>query len=136
MQLINATVSQSVTEQVVLGVRGVAKVFIGDLVESARAIQGERIANTGEKQSDLITPPSSAENTPQAQAERDQALTKILEDDDARAPMRPEHLREALRRYKASFEGGGVGIQPVWHQQQQSGVERFAPRTGGRRLFR
>ncbi|KAH8880556.1 TAFII28-domain-containing protein [Thozetella sp. PMI_491] len=133
-RLINATVSQSVTEQVVLGVRGVAKVFIGDLVECARRVQGEWIANTGEIQTDLPRTIPLSENTPEADHER--ALAKLSANPDHRAPLRPEHLREALRRYKASFEGGGVGIQPVWHQQQQDGVERFPPRTGGRRLFR
>lgn len=61
---------------------------------------------------------------------------KEKERDDHRGPLRPEHLREALRRYKMGFEGGGVGMQLIWHQQQQNGVDRFPTRTGGRRIFR
>ncbi len=53
-----------------------------------------------------------------------------------RGPLRPEHLREALRRYKLAYEGGCVGLHDPWHQQQQSGVERFGIRTRGRRLFK
>ena len=147
----NATVSQSVTDPIVIGLRGVAKVFIGDIVESARRIQGEWIANTGEKQREINTPTRAAEytnyNTMQnpgmqgsyqnpLQNDVEQAMAKIDEDDDRRAPLRPEHLREALRRYLLSYEGSGVGMQGVWHQQQQNGVERFPSRTAGRRIFR
>ena len=122
-------------ENVVIGMRAVAKVFIGDIIESARRVQGEWIEATDEKQTDLPTPPPSADPTSNADGEAE-AQEKEPEKDDRRGPLRPEHLREAVRRYRKTQEGGGVGMQWVWHQQQQSGVERFPTRTGGRRIFR
>ncbi|KAK3947636.1 hTAFII28-like protein conserved region-domain-containing protein [Pseudoneurospora amorphoporcata] len=170
-RLINATISQSVTENVVIGMRAVAKVFIGDIIEGARRVQAEWIEKTDEKQTDLPSPPATphhaaasnsnaASQQPQTQGgdpqpngenkeggdtaadKSDENMPdasqkeKEKERDDRRGPLRPEHLREALRRYKMSFEGGGVGMQLIWHQQQQNGVERFPTRTGGRRIFR
>lgn len=163
------------TENVVIGMRAVAKVFIGDIIEGARRVQAEWIEKTDEKQTDLPSPPATphqaaASNSnnagpkqQQTQSQGDGAQTtngenpeagdpaaeksdenmpdasqqeKEKERDDRRGPLRPEHLREALRRYKISFEGGGVGMQLIWYQQQQNGVERFPTRTGGRRIFR
>ncbi|KAL0466064.1 hTAFII28-like protein conserved region domain-containing protein [Neurospora intermedia] len=181
-RLINATISQSVTENVVIGMRAVAKVFIGDIIEGARRVQAEWIEKTGEKQTDLPSPPAmphaaasnnnnsnlGGEGQPQPQTQGNSATQtngengegadaaaaekgdetmpdasqqekekeKEKERDDRRGPLRPEHLREALRRYKMGFEGGGVGMQLIWHQQQQNGVERFPTRTGSRRIFR
>lgn len=123
--------------------RAVAKVFIGDIIESARRVQGEWIEKLGEKQTDLPTPPATAAPTPTAEdgegdddAQKKETETKEPEVDDRRGPLRPEHLREAVRRYRKGFEGGGVGMQWIFHQQQQGGVERFPTRTGGRRIFR
>ncbi|KAK3686184.1 hTAFII28-like protein conserved region-domain-containing protein [Podospora appendiculata] len=151
-RLINATISQSVTENVVIGMRAVAKVFIGDIIESARRVQGEWIEKTDEKQTDLPTPPASAATSPKATTDGAEGAEgekkKDNGDEDAatvplppqveppRGPLRPEHIREAIRRYKMSQEGGGVGMQGLWHLQQQNGVDRFPTRTGGRRIFR
>jgi transcription initiation factor TFIID subunit 11 len=117
--------------------RAVSKVYVGDIIELARRVQDEWIENTGEKQTDLPTPPTSATASPDANGEGggDSQPTELAKD-DRRGPLRPEHLREAVRRYKLSFEGGGVGMQKVWHQQQQNGADRFPSRTGGRRIFR
>lgn len=117
--------------------RAVSKVFIGDIIESARRVQGEWIAATGEKQTDIPTPPASVNASPDENGEGDAPVKdKETEGEEPRGPLRPEHLREALRRYRKSQEGGGVGMQLIWHQQQQNGVERFPTRTGGRRIFR
>jgi len=169
---------------VVVGMRAVAKLFIGDIIESARRIQGEWIEKTGEIQSDApvkgASPAVVANGTPQQQqpsangttasatqsaqsatdgtsaavaagettpavadkednpddAGKDKEGTDKPEKDDRRGPLRPEHLREAIRRYKLGQEGGGVGMQQLWHLQQQNGVDRFPTRTGGRRIFR
>lgn len=124
-QVVNATVSQSVPPNVALAVKSVSKLFIGELIERARDVQGEWIKATGEKQSEAPMPP------PKDEASQSQAAK-----DDRRGPLRPDHLREAWRRYKMSGDGGWAGIQGLWHEQQQSGVERFPVRTGGRRVFR
>ncbi|KAK4120973.1 TAFII28-domain-containing protein [Parathielavia appendiculata] len=134
-RLVNATISQSVAENVVIGMRAVAKVFIGDIIESARRVQGEWIEKTGEKQTDLPSPPPTANPAPHADGETNNEANEAKAD-DRRGPLRPEHLREAVRRYRKGFEGGGVGMQWVYHHQQQGGVERFSTRTGGRRIFR
>ncbi|KAK5655665.1 hypothetical protein OQA88_5598 [Cercophora sp. LCS_1] len=132
-RLVNATISQSVTENVVIGMRAVAKLHAGDIVEAARKVRAEWCAKTGEKQTDLPTPPGSAGTSP----DPDDPLAQIAKkfEEDRMGPLRPEHLREAVRRYKMSYEGGGVGVQATWNRQQHNGVDRFPPRTGGRRIF-
>lgn len=104
-------------------VRAVAKVFAGEIIEQARLVQAEWI-QSGEQQSELPTPPPS--NTGAASDE---------EVEIKRGPLRPDHLREAWRRYRFSGESHGVGMQQMWHAQQNSGVERFSTRTG-KRLFK
>lgn len=133
--------SQSVPDNVVLTVRTAAKVFIGDIIESARRVQGEWIDKLDEKQVDagVLTPEASPEHDRGAAANGGDAAEGEEAGDrknDRRGPLRPDHLREALRRYKLSMEGGCVGLHDPWHVQQQSGVERFGARTQGRRLFK
>ncbi len=50
-------------------------------------------------------------------------------------PLLPDHLREALRRYKRAGEGGGVGMGA----QSLAGMGMLgvgSARVGGRRLFK
>lgn len=108
---------------VATAVKAVAKLFAGEIIEGARNVQAEWVLS-GEKQSDLPTPPPSNE-----EAENEEEV------DLKRGPLRPDHLREAWRRYKLSHESRGVGVQQLWHAQQGTGVERFATRTRNR-LFR
>jgi transcription initiation factor TFIID subunit 11 len=122
LQIVNASVSQSVPGNVVLAVRSVAKVFIGQLIESARRVQEQQIELTGEPQAEV----------PEPQPLQDEGFERA----PRRGPLRPEHLREAFYRYQQSGEGGGVGMQRLWHAQQEDGVERFGTRTGGRRIFK
>lgn len=56
--------------------------------------------------------------------------TSIAECD--RGPLLPDHLREALRRYKKARKGGTVGFTGL----SLEGREVAAARMGGRRLFR
>ncbi|KAH7165687.1 hypothetical protein EDB81DRAFT_641093 [Dactylonectria macrodidyma] len=131
-RVVNATVSQSVPQNVSTAVKAVAKLFAGEIIEAARNVQGEWIA-AGEKQSDLPTPPPST--TDAAVDDDTAAAAAAVEIDLKRGPMRPDHLREAWRRYKLSGESRGVGVQQLWHAQQNSGVDRFSTRTG-KRLFK
>ncbi|OIW30124.1 TAFII28-domain-containing protein [Coniochaeta ligniaria NRRL 30616] len=140
-KLVNATVSQSVPDNVVLTVRTAAKLFIGDIIEAARRVQGEWIDKTGEKQVEdgLLTPEATPDKEQDPTASGGDAAEEEAERVrkwHRRGPLRPDHLREALRRYKLAQEGGCVGLHDPWHQQQQSGVERFGTRTQGRRLFK
>jgi transcription initiation factor TFIID subunit 11 len=61
-------------------------------------------------------------------------LSKYVEECD-RGPLQPDHLREALRRYKKSRSGGTVGFTGI----SLYGMENrdvAASRMGGRRLFK
>ncbi|EME42946.1 hypothetical protein DOTSEDRAFT_35311 [Dothistroma septosporum NZE10] len=58
-------------------------------------------------------------------------LSKYIDECD-RGPLLPDHLREALRRYKKSRAGGSVGFTAISLDRP----EVAAPRLGGRRLFR
>ncbi|KJZ74518.1 hypothetical protein HIM_06114 [Hirsutella minnesotensis 3608] len=122
-RVVNATVSQSVPQMVSTAVKAVAKLFAGEIIEAARNVQGEWIA-AGENQSELPTPPPSTNDA----GDDDEAEAR-------RGPLRPDHLREAWRRYKTSGESHGVGVQQLWHAQQGDGVERFSTRTR-KRLFK
>ncbi|KAF7547141.1 hypothetical protein G7Z17_g7930 [Cylindrodendrum hubeiense] len=131
-RVVNATVSQSVPQNVSTAVKAVAKLFAAEIIEAARNVQGEWIS-AGEKQSDLPTPPPSTNDT--VVDEEAAAAAAAAELDLKRGPMRPDHLREAWRRYRLSGESRGVGVQQLWHAQQNSGVDRFSTRTG-KRLFK
>lgn len=58
-------------------------------------------------------------------------LSKTIDESD-RGPLLPDHLREALRRYKKSRAGGSVGYTGL----SLEGREVAAPRMGGKKLFR
>ena len=60
-----------------------------------------------------------------------EGLSASLEECD-RGPLLPDHLREALRRYKKARRGGTVGFTGL----SLEGREVAAPRMSGRRLFR
>ncbi|MBE7182251.1 MAG: hypothetical protein INR71_13785, partial [Terriglobus roseus] len=51
---------------------------------------------------------------------------------EKRGPLTPEHLREALRRYKRDSVGGAAGFMGF----SGEGRENVAGRMGGRKLFR
>ena len=53
-----------------------------------------------------------------------------------KGPLRPDHVREAWRRYKVSMQNNGAGSLTLWNSQQHSGVERFPVRTGGKKIFK
>ncbi|KYK61698.1 transcription initiation factor TFIID subunit 11 [Drechmeria coniospora] len=120
-RVVNATVSQSVPQMVSTAVKAVAKLFAGEIIESARRVQGEWMA-AGETQAEVATEPPSVDE-------------EGTEREMKRGPLRPDHLREAWKRYRASGASRGVGMQQMWHAQQGDGVERFSTRTG-KRLFK
>ncbi|KAJ4148516.1 hypothetical protein LMH87_002981 [Akanthomyces muscarius] len=117
-RVVNATVSQSVPQMVSTAVKAVAKLFAGEFIEEARQIQAEWI-RAGEHQSEMPTPPPAADDAGNNEEEKELK----------RGPLRPDHLRAAWLRYRASKQSHGVGMQQLWHNQQGSGVERFAART-------
>lgn len=58
-------------------------------------------------------------------------LSKYLDECD-RGPLLPDHLREALRRYKKSRNGGTVGFTGISLERP----EVAAPRMGSKKLFK
>lgn len=109
-------------------VRAVAKLFAGEIIEQARIVQGEWVA-AGEEQSEVPAP------APAPAKEGEEDAEAAGEEQLRRGPLRPDHLREAFKRYRFSGESRGVGMQQLWHAQQGSGVERFSTRTG-KRMFK
>lgn len=102
----------------------VCKLFLGDMIEEARRVQQEHV-EVGVKQTDLPDAQESKEGLNEKSRHRRQA------------PLRPEHLMEAYRRWQRSGRtGGSGGSMMAWNQQTRNGLERFAPRAGGKRLFR
>jgi len=116
-RLTNHVLSQSCPQSVTTVVNGYTKVFIGEIIERAREVQLEWMVvaealPTGEK----ITADMRVED-------------RIKKRD--RGPLTPDHLREALRRYKKDREGGGAGFLGA----SFDGVQNMAARAGGRKLF-
>lgn len=121
-RLTNQTLSQSVPASVVTTINSYTKIFVGELVDRAREVQKEWLAAaetlpTGEKNEEGFGRDGEGE-------------PKVRERD--RGPLLPDHLREALRRYKTGREGGTVGFTGL----SLEGKERVSVRNGGRRLFR
>ncbi|CCU79168.1 unnamed protein product [Blumeria hordei] len=120
-RIVNQTLSQSAPQQVILAVRSVAKIFAGDIIERSRKVQTEWLEITGENPG--LPVPNSEQSLVKAEKEK------------RRGPLMPDHLREAFRRHILTDQGL-VGQLGLWQQQQQSGVERFGVRIGGKRLFK
>ncbi|KAF4611381.1 hypothetical protein G7Y89_g15632 [Cudoniella acicularis] len=122
-RIVNQTLSQSAPASVILAVKSVAKIFAGEMIEGARRVQTQWLEASGEDQ---------ATGLPSPPAEGD----KPKEKETRRAPLLPDHLREALRRYKLARDGGSAGQLGLWQLQQNSGVERFGVKVGGKRLLK
>lgn len=108
---------------------GFTKVFIGTLIEEARKVQSQA-ANAKKT---LPSPPLPEQNgsRPEITIDTDPSAPKKPE---YLGPLLPDHLREALRRYKKNGEGGGAGVEgtSLGLGLSGSGVMRL----GGKRLFR
>lgn len=112
----------------VLAIRSVAKVYLGELIEGARKVQKERISTDSELK----------EAIRQEMLKHPQAFPESIMNQEMklpRGPIEPEHLRESHRRHLMK-KGGMVGNRGLSHQQHSSGVERFASEAGGKRLFK
>ncbi|KAK8101813.1 hypothetical protein PG999_012187 [Apiospora kogelbergensis] len=123
---INSVTSQSVQPSIPQAMQVVCKLFVGDIVEEARRVQEEWI-QAGEKQ---VDPEAPGLEEPKGELSEESKHRR-------QAPLRPDHMQEAYRRWKKSNGGGGSGGSlMIWNQQTRNGSERFGPRTGGRRIFR
>jgi len=158
-KITNQTLSQSVPQPVIIAINGFTKVFIGELIDRALTVRDEWAASRTHLPNPNIPPsilatsfqkPSKYKSDAVASQEdikaaglsipptplweeigKDTALKDRLKDMD-KGPLTPDHLREAMRRYKRDREGGGAGVAGL----SLEGPERTAARMGGRRLFR
>lgn len=143
IQLVNQTLSQSVPQSIVTTVNGYTKLFVGELIERARDVLAEWLASspllpTEEPNPNYPTTNESSNGT----TKDDSATTEVTSQaTDTRridvkeidkGPLTPDHLREALRRYKRDREGEGTGYQGL----SLYGTANTANRSGGKRLFR
>ncbi|TAQ84279.1 hypothetical protein B7494_g7395 [Chlorociboria aeruginascens] len=126
-RIVNQTLSQSAPASVILAVKSVAKIFAGEMIEGARKVQSEWIAVANETQTGLPSPPAepSIETPDQTGNGNIEGGRKEREKETRRGPLGPDHLREAIRRYKVAREGDLAGQLGLWQLQQSSGVERF-----------
>lgn len=77
------------------GIKAVAKVYAGDLIESARKVQAQWDKVDEEAQTALPTPPADGNQR-------------------RHGPLLPEHLVEAYRRHRMAGEGGSAGQLPLF----------------------
>ncbi|KAJ9602141.1 hypothetical protein H2200_013261 [Cladophialophora chaetospira] len=155
-RLVNSIVSQSVTTAPLQAVRIYGKWFVGEIVERAREVQSEcaeayeetrkeerarrekELADLEEKQKQgNTTDPQSRLLT--KDIERLKKEVKEYIPNPHKGALLPDHLREALRRYKNDGEGGGVGFQGTSHGLlgvPGPAAWRIGDGVSGRRLFR
>ncbi|KAG9770454.1 hypothetical protein KCU88_g6618, partial [Aureobasidium melanogenum] len=155
-RLVNSIVSQSVTSAPLQAIRIYGKYFVGEIVERAREVQVEwakaydvtREEDRRRRQKELESlegKQKQGDNTDlQARLivrdiERLKREIKEYIPNPHRGGLLPDHLREALRRYKADGEGGGVGFEGLSHGLlgvQGSAAWRVGDGASGRRLLR
>lgn len=122
-RLVNHTVSQSVPASIITAVSAYTKSFIGDIVDRAIDVQIEW--QVCEERKEQI---KSGEVISEHLSIKDRTKP------EDRGPLTPDHIREALRRYKKDREGSSTGFLGL--SLQANGRENVAAKTGGRRLFR
>jgi transcription initiation factor TFIID subunit 11 len=165
-RIVNQTVSQSVTALPLIAIGAYSKFFVGEIVTRALDVQKEWAAAFDEnirrqrqrerereerdrdrerKQNDRGDD-SNADKTKAADAQVDVpkgggAKAKKVEfvPNPHKGGLLPDHLREALRRYKGDGEGGGVGFASTslgMMGNHGAGTWRVGNGVGARRLFR
>jgi transcription initiation factor TFIID subunit 11 len=155
-RIINQTVSQSVTPNPLQAVQWVGKVFVGEIVEMARAVQGEWAVGwqrakeeerkEREKRNEQTKEEVDGEGVVRPKSTTTAPTVNPTEDlyagaNPHRGGLLPDHIREALRRYKADGDGGGVGFGGYSFGNlavKGEAVPRLGMGSGavGRRLFR
>jgi transcription initiation factor TFIID subunit 11 len=153
-RIVNQTVSQSVAKNPLLAVSTYTKFFAGEIIERAREVQIEwakaydKVRNIEKQQLEEQLKTLNVESGTQGEAEsrlRARKIETLTQEIKRYRPnphqggLLPDHLREALRRYKGDGEGGGVGFGSLSHGLvgvQGAGTWRVGQGNAGRRLFR
>ena len=147
----NFTLAQSVPQNLVKAIDGYTKVFIGTLIERARDVQEEWAAlqtppNTPQQSSNVMKVESSPANGDADPGTDDTRLfdgnlpndstQSTLKEQKERylGPLLPDHLREALRRYRRDGEVQATGLTGFSVGLGMPGTG--SARLQGRRLFR
>jgi transcription initiation factor TFIID subunit 11 len=162
-RIVNQTVSQSVTALPLIAIGAYSKFFVGEIVTRALDVQKEwaaafdanidkerergrqrqrqrEIEQEQKRKGDEEAEKNTSE-TKAGAAKSDNAKVKKTElmPNPHKGGLLPDHLREALRRYKADGEGGGVGFGNTslgMMGNQGAGTWRVGGGVSARRLFR
>jgi transcription initiation factor TFIID subunit 11 len=164
-RIVNQTVSQSVTALPLIAIGAYSKFFVGEIVTRALDVQKEwavafdaNIEKERERQRQRESEQEQKRKEDREAKEKNTSETKVADaktgvakNDNAKvkktelAPnphkggLLPNHLREALRQYKADGEGGGVGFGNTslgMMGNQGAGTWRVGGGVSARRLFR
>jgi len=165
-RIVNQTVSQSVTEICVKYVQWASKAFATEIVERAREVQAEcaaamevgvererevRVRALKKKEKELEAkeqmegPEGGAGLSEQERQAIQTDIKRLRKEAEEYIPNKhkggllPDHLREALRRYKADGDGGGFGFDGLSHPLlgvQGAVAWRVGDGATGQRLFR
>ncbi|RMD43664.1 hypothetical protein DV735_g1475, partial [Chaetothyriales sp. CBS 134920] len=155
-RMANATCSQSLTKNPLWAIAFYTKYFTAEILERARVVQTEyarAYETTREAEAkwrvdqldrlEKMEAEGSMSHQEKLLVQRDIArLRREVKEylpNPHRGGLLPEHLREALRRYKADGEGGGVGMEGLSHPLlglQGAKVWRVGDGAAPRRLFR
>lgn len=155
-RIVNQTVSQSVASNPLLAISIYAKFFVGEIIERAREVQIQwaqayeqtRQMNEKAMREELDKLEADARRSlgrPDEIRARQRKMDNLKKELEAYMPnphkggLMPDHLREAVRRYKGDGEGGGVGFGSQSHGLvgvKGSGAWRVGQGNGGKRLFR
>jgi transcription initiation factor TFIID subunit 11 len=161
-RIVNQTVSQSVTALPLIAIGAYSKFFVGEIVTRALDVQKEWAAafdaniekeRERERQRQREIEQEQKRKGDEEAKEKDMSETKAgaAKNEDTKVKktelmpnphkggLLPDHLREALRRYKADGEGGGVGFGNTslgMMGNQGAGTWRVGGGVSARRLFR
>ena len=168
-RIVNQTVSQSVTALPLIAIGAYSKFFVGEIVTRALDVQKEwaaafdaniekerererqrqRQRESEQEQKRKEDEEAKEKNTSETKAADAKASAAKIDDAKVKktelAPnphkggLLPDHLRDALRRYKAGGEGGGVGFGNTslgMMGNQGAGTWRVGGGVSARRLFR
>lgn len=166
-RIVNQTVSQSVASSQIDAVQFFSKAFAIEIIERARDVQTEwakardvtiedekevRKQRLHKKEQELEDKKKAGQQqdppvelTDQEKRAFEQEIGRIRADADKYIPNKhkggllPDHLREALRRYKADGDGNGFGFDGLSHPLlgvQGANAWRVGDGASGQRLFR
>jgi transcription initiation factor TFIID subunit 11 len=168
-RIVNQTVSQSVTALPLIAIGAYSKFFVGEIVSRALDVQKEWAAAFEDNVKRGREREREREQEQERERERvrkqkdkgDESKATETKATDAKAGdpkngdnkakkmafvpnphkggLLPDHLREALRRYKGDGEGGGVGFGSTslgMMGNQGAGTWRVGSGVGARKLFK